>query len=83
MKLYATTTSERANKGQGGNKFIETTFLIGDREKYLTVRIEHCKDIYTVTVSKSGENILNDRIIKGKRQKGENLETDYKTIRHY
>lgn len=23
MKLYATTTSERASKGQGGNKFLE------------------------------------------------------------
>lgn len=26
MKLYATTTSERASKGQGGNDYIETVY---------------------------------------------------------
>lgn len=31
MKLYATTTSERASKGQGGNKYIET--IITDENK--------------------------------------------------
>lgn len=30
MKLYATTTSERASKGQGGNKFIEIELKAGD-----------------------------------------------------
>jgi hypothetical protein len=31
MKLYATTTSERATKGQGGNKYILTQLTI-DRD---------------------------------------------------
>ena len=30
MKLYATITSERATKGQGGNQFINIDLLIGD-----------------------------------------------------
>ena len=29
MKLYATTTSERATKGQGGNKFIDISLSVG------------------------------------------------------
>jgi len=30
MKLYATTTSERATKGQGGNHWLNVTILAGD-----------------------------------------------------
>jgi hypothetical protein len=37
MKLYATTTSERATKGQGGNH-IETT--ITDKDKNILIRFE-------------------------------------------
>ncbi len=33
MKLYATVTSERASKGQGGNEYIEIT-LKGEEERY-------------------------------------------------
>lgn len=29
MKLYATTTSERASKGQGGNKFLTVHLQVG------------------------------------------------------
>lgn len=32
MKLYGTTISERASKGQGGNKFIKTVLLMGSAE---------------------------------------------------
>lgn len=31
MKLYATTTSERASKGQGGNKYLEIEIKIIDK----------------------------------------------------
>lgn len=31
MKLYATVRSERAVKGQGGNKKLEITILLGDK----------------------------------------------------
>lgn len=33
MKLYATTTSERATKGQGGNDFLINDIFITDREQ--------------------------------------------------
>jgi len=32
MKLYATTTSERATKGQGGNEYLDIIINIMDRE---------------------------------------------------
>ncbi len=32
MKLYATTTSERASKGQGGNNYIKIDLLVGDKK---------------------------------------------------
>jgi len=31
MKLYATTTSERATSGQGGNKFLNISILVENR----------------------------------------------------
>jgi len=41
MKLYATTTSERASKGQGGNKKLETEFYIGDKlQPFLAVLVQ-------------------------------------------
>jgi len=33
MKLYATTTSERATKGQGGNDFLIVDFYAHDKKK--------------------------------------------------
>lgn len=33
MKLYATVTSERASKGQGGNKFIVIDFTVGTAQQ--------------------------------------------------
>ena len=32
MKLYATTTSERASKGQGGNEYITISLTCGSRD---------------------------------------------------
>lgn len=39
MKLYATITSERASKGQGGNEFIESIITI-DEGKRKAVHIQ-------------------------------------------
>ena len=38
MKLYATTTSERASKGQGGNKFLEINILDEHKNEILFIR---------------------------------------------
>lgn len=40
MRLYATTTSERASKSQGGNNFIETEYTL-DQEQYAIVNLAH------------------------------------------
>jgi hypothetical protein len=37
MKLYATTTSERASKGQGGNKEIAITVHAGSRDNSFAI----------------------------------------------
>jgi hypothetical protein len=33
MKLYAKTTSERASKGQGGNKFLSVVITVGEENE--------------------------------------------------
>ncbi len=43
MKLYATTTSERASKGQGGNKYVRTDYFTENGERKLCVIIEQLK----------------------------------------
>lgn len=37
MKLYATITSERASKGQGGNKYLDIDIRAGSREDSRTL----------------------------------------------
>ena len=48
MKLYATTTSERASKGQGGNKYLDIEILVGNKNNPYTLaklRVEHREGI--------------------------------------
>jgi hypothetical protein len=40
MKLYATTTSERATKGQGGNNYIIITLSDEDGTKWAEIKAE-------------------------------------------
>lgn len=35
MKLYATVTSERASKGQGGNEYVLIDFTAGDKDNHI------------------------------------------------
>jgi len=35
MKLYATVTSERATKRQGGNKYLNISLLVGSRDNQI------------------------------------------------
>lgn len=47
MKLYATTTSERASKGQGGNKKIKISIITGEnREERLVFEIVNNEENY-------------------------------------
>ena len=83
MKLYATVTSERASKGQGGNEFLDLVLTYkpktGEPFPFLTlevfpmpdgIAIAYKIDETTAYLEKHGE--LPDRVEpKGKQQKGE------------
>jgi len=82
MKLYAKVSSERASKGQGGNKYLHVDFL--DELKRIVVRIEYMPSStgspYLVITDGTGPTtktihfplyILKE---KGKKQKGERCE---------
>jgi hypothetical protein len=80
MKLYATTTSERASKGQGGNEFINIDLLIGDAKNPIDagrISMKTTGEVYWIEYF--SPHILGDSIKrvelfnfeKGKRQKGE------------
>lgn len=78
MTLYATTTSERASKGQGGNKFIRVNFAIGsakDSKEVMSIVLDD-KGIFTIRDKNHNvfeeihiENLL--LVSKGKQKKGE------------
>lgn len=77
MRLYATTTSERATKGQGGNKQLDIDILICDRNtpRY-HISINPDKLIFTERGYSEPLLIRYHKDIweqetKGKRQKGE------------
>lgn len=75
MKLYATVTSERASKGQGGNKFIRTTYNVGsaaDSSPIANVELFCDGDTFTFTVwDYYGKEIAKIQRTKGEKQKGE------------
>ena len=75
MKLYATTTSERASKGQGGNEQLDTIYTIGEtREPFMEVRMTvrsgrvlvQTRDFINDTMSER-ELVLSDFRDKGKK----------------
>ncbi len=77
MKLYAKTTSERASKGQGGNKYINTEYFVGDakypqfigKTKLYIYEGQYQLDYY----HPDGEviELIKFDLEKGKSQKGE------------
>lgn len=78
MKLYTTITSERASKGQGGNKYLRIALNVGS-----TKESRHIANLLMVAVDNGGYEIffqdtekdkttcLKTGEIKGKSQKGE------------
>jgi hypothetical protein len=82
MKLYATTTSERASKGQGGNQFINIDMLVGDKDNQIDagrICMKTTGDIFWIeyfSPAPAGQKInripLFKTETKGKRQKGDN-----------
>lgn len=48
MKLYATTTSERATKGQGGNEYLQIVVKGEDERSFLELEITHDQGFYNI-----------------------------------
>ncbi len=60
MKLYATTTSERASKGQGGNNYLNIDInVLDDKEPSYRVRV--INDELLNIIYLSFENKINDK----------------------
>lgn len=71
MKLYATITSERASKGQGGNKYINIDLFVGSASNPIpagSVYFRIDDDDYVVSYN---DVELYRQELKAKKQKGE------------
>ena len=84
MKLYATVTSERASKGQGGNEYLDIAVTDDNEEQIARMRIYPKKDNigeFTDVIIEFSEHLyvnghhwLDDEVTgKGKKQKGEEI----------
>lgn len=76
MKLYATVTSERASKGQGGNTRLDIQLTVGTADRQIPAGVialrEIEKGVFTIVYFKDGEGIHLNRIeAKGNKQKDE------------
>lgn len=80
MNLYATVTSERASKGQGGNKYIEVVLLAvgsaSDSKPVVRAYLNADEDPYNYVLKvfggATGEVLeYTKRIPKGNKQKGD------------
>lgn len=76
MKLYATVTSERASKGQGGNEHLEIKVKDGNQEIIFEMRIIPINTGFEAVgwYQSNGERYFQHFLQgKGERQKGETL----------
>lgn len=88
MKLYATATSERASKGQGGNDYMTIEIVDGARQPilslYMFVNDNNTADIKLREWATAKTHYLNTVKLgaetKGEKQKGE--KRDYCTAGH-
>ena len=79
MKLYATTTSERATKGQGGNNYLYIEIMNSKKFKIGTIAILPTNNIngfevdysFGYGIKKIADGIARVEQLKGKSQKGE------------
>ena len=76
MKLYATVTSERASKGQGGNNYLHIALNVEDRENpigYIELEMHPKKEWTLKWRSQQNEPLLLAQgELKGEKQKDDN-----------
>jgi len=76
MKLYATVTSERASKGQGGNKWLDIDVFTGSSDKSEhQIRISVREDAITID-GHAMKGRIETILLKGEKQKGEIVSRD-------
>lgn len=91
MKLYATTTSERASKGQGGNDYLHIDIINENRQPLATIDIVagvlgviH-KPVYEMAIRNwidgTEKKTIIEREPKGKQKKGDSDDIRYKLDR--
>lgn len=72
MKLYATITSERASKGQGGNKFLNITIQRDAKKRIPTFFVGVYENELVVEDIRTGKEVFREtEYLKGEKQKGE------------
>lgn len=86
MKLYATTTSERASKGQGG-EYLDIVITGAHQTELITLKIVPDGNSYRLTGWTHDDkyislNINENMAKKGEKKKGEKICEECKTI-HY
>jgi len=71
MKLYATVTSERASKGQGGNEYVEIELMGKNKFIMATMTFIENNDKYHLFLDSVDNNLLNFHQFptKGKKTK--------------
>ncbi len=79
MKLYATVTSERASKGQGGNKQVDIELMVGDAKNpkqiaRLVLKNNDTEFLLFADILNNPNRMTLYRETKGNKQKGENIE---------
>ena len=81
MKLFATTTTERATKGQGGNKRLDIEVVYGSKQQQLkacSVYIQaNSDDTFTMTIIDNNNSTLLHTILPTKSLKGEKKKGEY------
>ena len=70
MKMYATVTSERATKGQGGNEYINIDLMRGSASDSIKCYRLHFTE-KALSILKNDKVIFQELVEKGEKQKGE------------
>lgn len=74
MKLYGTLQSERASKGQGGNKYLRTNITANEKLIISSAIQQTAPDMFSVIVEADGKQIYFNVFslpTKGEKRKGE------------
>lgn len=78
MKLYATVTSERATKGQGGNEFIGIDLFDSEKIHLGNITLKRENGNYILYLELDSERVSVKDETKGEKQKGDKCSNCYK-----